>query len=119
MARNPKSTKQSRTPGLPASTEQLLDELVTGPMTAETVQDTFILLKKALIERALGAELGRHLGYPAGGERPEDVTNQRNGKSSKTVLTDDGPAKTGYSAGSGGQLCPDPDPQARTPFYRF
>ncbi|KNE24377.1 transposase, partial [Achromobacter spanius] len=91
MARNPKSTRQSSTSALPASAEQLLDELVTGPMTAEAVQDTFMLLKKALIERALGAELGRHLGYPAGGERPEDTTNQRNGKSSKTVLTDDGP----------------------------
>jgi putative transposase len=58
MARNPKSTRQSSTSALPASAEQLLDELVTGPMTAEAVQDTFILLKKALIERALGAELG-------------------------------------------------------------
>ena len=34
---------------------------------------------------------GHHLGYPAGAVRPEEVTNQRNGKSGKTVLTDDGP----------------------------
>ncbi|MCS3507370.1 transposase-like protein [Achromobacter sp. JUb104] len=27
--------------------------------------------KKALIERALGAELGHHLGYPSGAERPD------------------------------------------------
>jgi len=47
MARNPKSAKQSSKPALP------------GPMTAEAVQDTFMLLKKALIERALGAELGQ------------------------------------------------------------
>jgi putative transposase len=26
------------------------------------------------------AELGHHLGYPAGAQRPEDETNQRNGK---------------------------------------
>jgi hypothetical protein len=39
---------------------------------------------KALIERALGAELGHHLGYPAGSGRPEDATNHRNGKSGKT-----------------------------------
>ncbi|TQJ95366.1 mutator family transposase [Achromobacter sp. SLBN-14] len=57
MARTPKSAKQSSKPALPASAEQLLDELVAGPMTAEAVQDTFMLLKKALIERALGAEL--------------------------------------------------------------
>lgn len=37
--------------------------------------------KKALIERALGVELGHNLGYPAGRERPEEVTNQRNGNS--------------------------------------
>ena len=37
MARNPKSAKQSSKPALPASAEQLLDELVTGPMTAEAV----------------------------------------------------------------------------------
>jgi putative transposase len=42
---------------------------------------------------ALGAELGHHLGYPAGSGRPEDGTNHRNGKSGKTVLTDDGPLR--------------------------
>ncbi len=41
--------------------------------------------KKALIERALGVELGHHLGYAAGAVRPEDATNHRNGKSGKTV----------------------------------
>jgi hypothetical protein len=37
-------------------------------MTAEAVQDLSMAFKKALIERARGAELGHHLGYPAGGE---------------------------------------------------
>jgi hypothetical protein len=32
-----------------------------------------------------------HLGYPPGGEKPDDTTNHRNGMSGKTVLTDDGP----------------------------
>jgi transposase-like protein len=39
----------------------------------------------------LGGELTHHLGYPPGGEKPPDTTNQRNGTSGKTVLTDDGP----------------------------
>jgi len=78
---------------LPASAEKLLDELVTGPMTAEAVQDTIMQLKKALIERALGAEMGHHLGYQNGEPPPEDATNHRNGKSSKTVLTEDGPIR--------------------------
>jgi transposase-like protein len=50
-------------------------------------------LKKALIERALSAEMGHHLGYQSGEPRPEDATNQRNGTSSKTVLTEDGPIR--------------------------
>src|SRR5690606_18916717 len=56
---------------LPASAQQLLDDMVTGPMTPEAVQDAFMLLKKAFIERALGAELGHHLGYPSGQPKPE------------------------------------------------
>ncbi|EGH19468.1 ISPsy18, transposase, partial [Pseudomonas savastanoi pv. glycinea str. race 4] len=34
-------------------------------------QDASMAFKKALIERALGAELGHHLGYPQGAEGPE------------------------------------------------
>jgi putative transposase len=49
--------------------------------------------KKALIERALGAELSHHLGYPPGATKPEDATNHRNGASGKTVLTEDGPLR--------------------------
>ncbi|MEO8925189.1 MAG: IS256 family transposase, partial [Caldimonas sp.] len=45
------------------------------------------------IERALGAELGHHLGYPNGTTKPEAVSNQRNGTSGKTVLTEDGPLR--------------------------
>jgi len=72
---------------------ELLDQLVQGPMTAETVEDVSRAFKKALIERALGAEMSHHLGYPAGGDKPESATNHRNGNSGKTVLTDDGPLR--------------------------
>lgn len=78
---------------LPASAQQLLDDMVTGPMTPEAVQDAFALLKKAFIERALGAELGHHLGYPSGQPKPASSPNQRNGSSAKTVLTDTGPVR--------------------------
>jgi hypothetical protein len=44
--------------------------------------------KKALIERALGAELSHHLGYPPGSAKPQETPNQRNGKSGKTIVTD-------------------------------
>lgn len=46
--------------------------------------------KKALIERALGAEMSDQLGYPAGGAKPEDASNHRNGSTFKKLLTADG-----------------------------
>jgi putative transposase len=78
---------------LPKIPSQLLDQLVQGPMTAEAVDDVSRAFKKALIERALGAEMSHHLGYATGSEKPEAATNHRNGKSGKTVLTDDGPLR--------------------------
>ncbi len=78
---------------LPKIPPELLDQLVKGPMTAEAVEDASRAFKKALIERALGAEMSHHLGYAAGSEKPEAATNHRNGKSGKTVLTDDGPLR--------------------------
>jgi putative transposase len=75
---------------LPSIPQELVDQFVTGPMSAEAVQAASMAFKKALIERALGAELGHHLGYAPGAERPAEATNHRNGKSNKTVLTEDG-----------------------------
>ena len=80
-------------PALPSIPKELIDQFVTGPMSAEQVQAASMAFKKALIERALGGELSHHLGYAVGAERPEDATNQRNGSSSKTVLTEDGPLR--------------------------
>jgi putative transposase len=78
---------------LPKIAPELLDELVKGPMTAEAVEDVSRAFKKALIERALGAEMSHHLGYAAGADKPPSATNHRNGKSGKTVLTDEGPLR--------------------------
>ena len=78
---------------LPAGASEWLDQIVTGPMTAESVEEVMRGFKKALIERVLGAEMSHHLGYPAGGAKPETATNLRNGSSSKTVLTQDGPLR--------------------------
>jgi transposase-like protein len=69
-----------------------LDQFVQqGPLTPEEVEAAVRRFKKAVIERALGAELTHHLGYPPGGTKPAATTNHRNGTSDKTVLTDDGP----------------------------
>src|SRR5512146_2468106 len=78
---------------MPSIPKELIDQFVTGPMSAEAVNAASMAFKKALIERALGAEMSHHLGYPAGADKPESATNHRNGKSGKTVLTEDGPLR--------------------------
>jgi len=75
---------------LPQIPAELLDQLVTGPMTPGAIEDVMRGFKKALIERALGAEMSHHLGYSPGAAKPGEATNHRNGKSGKTVLTDEG-----------------------------
>jgi putative transposase len=78
-------------PLAPVSSE-ILDQFVRqGPISPEELEAAVRRFKKAIIERALGGELTHHLGYPAGGIKPEDTTNHRNGTGGKTVLTDDGP----------------------------
>lgn len=73
--------------------KELLDQLVTGPMTQGDLESMFRSLKKAVIERAMTAEMTQHLGYAAGESRPEGQRNHRNGASAKTVITDDGPVR--------------------------
>ena len=79
------------TPLTPVSSE-ILDQFVgQGPLSVEELDAALRRFKKAIVERALGGELTHHLGYPPRGAKPEDVANHRNGRSPKTVLTDDGP----------------------------
>jgi hypothetical protein len=70
MPRKPKTATEAQT-ALPSIPKELIDQFVKGPMTAEAVHAASAAFRKALIERALGAELGHHLGYPAGAVRPE------------------------------------------------
>ena len=48
---------------LPSIPQELIDQFVTGPRSAGAVDAASIAFKKALIERAPGAELGHHLDY--------------------------------------------------------
>jgi putative transposase len=71
---------------------EILDQFVRqGPISPEELDAAVRRFKKAIIERALGGELTHHLGYPAGGTKPDASTNHRNGTGGKTVLTEDGP----------------------------
>jgi transposase-like protein len=78
---------------LPELPKELLDHLVKGPMTPAEVQDLMLAFNKAVIERAMGAEMNLHLGYPPGQAKPPGQANERNGASGKTVITDRGPVR--------------------------
>ncbi len=88
-----KTSKKKAAVELPQIPKEVLDQMVSGPMTAEAINAASMAFKKALIERALGAELSHHLGYPPGTDKPVGNANHRNGVSGKTVLTDDGPLR--------------------------
>ena len=83
----------ARSAALPKIPDELIDQFVTGPMTGEAVNAASAAFKKALIERAMGAELGHHLGYSVGAAKPVAASNQRNGTSAKTVQTGEGPVR--------------------------
>jgi len=88
-----KTSKKQRAAVLPSIPKEFIDEMVSGPMDAEAIDAASMAFKKALIERALSAELSHHLGYPPGADKPDDLGNHRNGRSGKTILTEDGPLK--------------------------
>ncbi|AOB29560.1 transposase [Bordetella sp. H567] len=114
------ATKQKAPPReLPSIPANLMDEFVKGPMTPESVQDLSMAFKKALIERALGAEMGQHLGYGAGTDPPEGSTNHRNGTSGKTVITDDGPLRVDIPRDRQGSFAPILIPKHKRRFTGF
>jgi putative transposase len=74
--------------------DELIDQLLgeyEGPEDLTGPDGLINRLRRRLIERAAGAELEQHLGYPPGGEPPEGQPNRRNGLSAKTLRTVDGP----------------------------
>ena len=77
-----------------AITKEVLQELLKDYKGPEDLTGENGLLKqltKALVESAMGVELTGHLGYEKNetGEKPTE--NRRNGSSSKTVRSDQGP----------------------------
>ena len=56
--------------------QEFLEKLIPGPLDAAGVEAVFQQLKKAVIERALSAEMGLHLADAEGGNG-----NHRNGRS--------------------------------------
>jgi len=93
-------------PGLPGGpplgepeaeiSDELLDALLAGARTAQEIagpDGVLTHLTRRLLHRALEVELTEHLGYEAGEAPTGGRGNSRNGKPSKTVLTDHGPVR--------------------------
>jgi putative transposase len=73
--------------------DAVLEELLRGCERLEDLMADGGLMKelrKALMQRMLGAELTEHLGYEHGEAAPPVHTNRRNGVSRKTVKSEDG-----------------------------
>ena len=72
---------------------ELLDDLLKGIKTQEDLAGPNGLLKqitKALVERMLAGELTHHLGYEKHDPAGYGSGNARNGKSRKTLKSEDG-----------------------------
>src|SRR5437868_14778937 len=76
----------------PTKLESALDELLAGKTTEEIVGPDGLLkqLTKALIERAMNAEMSHHLGYEKHAPAGRKSGNNRNGRSRKKVQGDFG-----------------------------
>jgi putative transposase len=101
---------------------ELLDQLLANYAKPEDLLGEgglFKQLKKALIERALGAELTEHLGYEKGDPAGRGSGNNRNGVSSKTVLTDDGEVEISVPRDRAGTFEPLLIPKGQTRFEGF
>ncbi len=73
--------------------DELIDELLAGASTEEEIAGPGGLLAdltKRLVERAMEVELTGHLGYGPHREPSGGAENQRNGTSSKTLITEHG-----------------------------
>jgi putative transposase len=99
--------------------DEVLDELLSGYEKPEDLLgDDGLLkrLKKALIERALGAELTVHLGYEKGDPAGRGTGNIRNGYSKKTLKTDDGNVEIEVPRDRQGSFEPQLVPKGETRF---
>ncbi len=73
--------------------KEVIDELLSDYKNPEDLlgdKGIFKELKKALLERALNAELSDHLGYEKGDQKGQKSGNSRNGHGSKRLIGEDG-----------------------------
>jgi transposase-like protein len=105
-----------------AITKEVLDELLKeyhGPDDFYGPDGIMKRLSKALIERMMAAELTEQIGYEKNesGEKPTE--NRRNGKSSKTLRTDQGPMEIAVPRDRNGEFEPQVIPKHQREWRGF
>ncbi len=101
---------------------QLLDELIKDYQKPEDILGESGLLmqfNKAIVERALSAELTHHLGYEKHDPAGHHSGNSRNGKSAKTLKTEQGPLPIEVPRDRNGSFAPILVPTGETRFRGF
>jgi putative transposase len=87
-----KSPKTATKPK-PLFSDELLDQILADDTLGgdwSPIQNRLDGLKAALMERMLRGEMTHHLGYATGEDAPTEISNRRNGTSSKTLQTENG-----------------------------
>ncbi len=105
-----------------AQATALLDELLKNYQKPEDILGETGLLKQltqAVVERALDAELTHHLGYAKHDPAGHGSGNARNGKSGKTLKTDQGPLPIAVPRDRNGTFEPLLVPKGETRFRGF
>ena len=74
----------------PSTIDSLIKDAKASGTPLDGVDGLLNQITKAVLERALEAEMSEHLGYEAGDPAGRGTGNSRNGKTSKTVATTNG-----------------------------
>lgn len=105
-----------------AISKEVLDELLKDYKGPEDITGPDGLLKqltKALVERAMDAEMTMHLGYEKSNQAEKDTTNRRNGKTKKTLRSDQGPLEIEVPRDREGEFAPEIVPKHQREFKGF
>jgi len=105
-----------------AISKEVLDELLKDYKGPDDITGPDGLLKqltKALVERAMDAEMTTHLGYEKNDQAEKDTTNRRNGKTKKTLRSDQGPLEIEVPRDREGEFEPEIVPKHQRDFKGF
>jgi transposase-like protein len=105
-----------------AISKEVLDELLKeykGPEDITGPDGILKQLTKALIERAMDAEMTTHLGYEKHDQAEKDTSNRRNGKTKKTLRSDQGPLEIEVPRDREGEFEPEIVPKHQRDFKGF